>query len=70
LPSIRKRVALLAATTLFATLAVASTPALAATQKYNCTYNGQTRTITQGQYEKLQAEYPGVDLSVICRPVQ
>jgi hypothetical protein len=63
-------VALVAATTLFAVLAIASTPALAATQKYTCTYNGQTRTITQGQYEKLQAEYPGVDLGAFCTPVR
>ena len=70
MPSIRKRVALLAATTLFAMLTIASTPALGATQKYTCTYNGQTRTITQSQHDRLVAEYGSSTVSQYCTPVQ
>jgi hypothetical protein len=55
---------------LFAMLAIASTPALAATQKYTCTYNDQTRTITQSQYEKLVAEYGSSVVDQFCAPLQ
>ena len=68
--TIRKRLALLATTMLFAMLAIASTPALAATQKYTCTYNDQTRTITQSQYEKLVAEYGSSVVDQFCVPLR
>ena len=49
--------------------AVSATPALAATQKYTCTFEGQTRTITQAQYEKLVAEFGAVAVDDACKPV-
>ena len=61
---------MLAAAALFATLAISTTPALAATQKYTCTYNGQTRTITQSQHDRLVAEYGSSTVSQYCTPVQ
>jgi hypothetical protein len=70
LRSKRKRASVLAAAALFATLAISTTPALAATQKYTCTLDdGQTRTITQGQYEKLVGEFGQAVVDDHCDPV-
>jgi len=55
---------------LFATMAISTTPALAATQKYTCTLdNGQTRTINQGQYEKLVGEFTQAVVDAHCDPI-
>lgn len=61
---------MLATAAVFAMLAIVSMPALAATQKYTCTYDGQTRTITQAQYDKLVARYGQTVVDQHCAPTQ
>ena len=65
--SIRKRASVLAAAAIFATLAIASTPAFGAAQKYTCMgtdpTTGQTYThsgLTAAQAKKVQERYPGL----------
>ena len=64
-----KLASMLAVAMVVAVTAVSATPALAATQKYTCAFEGQSRTITQAQYERLVAEYGAVTVNTFCQPL-